>query len=286
MGNRPDKMKTVPTCDDPQSSHLFWPRASKPTLLSVDPCTLKTNNQDPKTKSTLRLNKPKHAHMHFQLHLNLLSFLFRLNLDFLCYRQRQHYCFLLSEFEELSCLLLQHVGVLQIVYAISAIVALYLKYFIFFPQSSSTFWKMYTILVHHRYMITDYEVNYYIYCFLTLILIACTWFFYFLIENADNSGCCAGAAGRTRTHNRIVTGIEKLVSCLKERRVTGEWLYINMVGVLGKVFYLLCVHVSITIQRDNQRCVSVCLKLLGVLCVFPGVWQHMPRVTAEQTRQW
>lgn len=32
---------------------------------------------------------------------------------------------------------------------------------------------------------------------------------------------------------------------------------------------LLAMHVFLSIHMDNWRCVSVCLKLLGVLCVFP-----------------
>lgn len=176
----------------------------------------------------------------------------------------------MSEFEELSCLLLQHVGVLQSVDAISAILALYLKYFIFSPKLQHILKNVYHLSTFKCFTADPNRMH--------LI------FFFSLIENTDNSGCCAGAAGRTCSHNRVVTGIE-VMSCLKERRVAGEWLYNDTVGVLGKVFHLLCVHVSVTIQRDNQRCVSVCLKLLGVLCVFPRVWQHMPQVTAEQTKQ-
>lgn len=41
-----------------------------------------------------------------------------------------------------------------------------------------------------------------------LILMAST--FSLLIENGDNSDCCAGAAGRPRSHNRVVSGTEEL----------------------------------------------------------------------------
>lgn len=56
----------------------------------------------------------------------------------------------------------------------------------------------------------------------------------------------------------------------------------NTLRVLGKV--LLDMHVSLSIQMDNWRRVSVCSELLGVLCVFPPrVLSHMPRVATEQT---
>lgn len=41
-----------------------------------------------------------------------------------------------------------------------------------------------------------------------LILMAST--FSLLIENGDNSDCCAGAAGPPRSHNRVISGTEEL----------------------------------------------------------------------------
>lgn len=56
----------------------------------------------------------------------------------------------------------------------------------------------------------------------------------------------------------------------------------NTLRVLGKVS--LGMRVSLSIQLDNWRRVSVCSELLGVLCVFPPrVLSHLPRVDAEQT---
>lgn len=48
----------------------------------------------------------------------------------------------------------------------------------------------------------------------------CPWLF--PTENGDNSRGCADLAGITSSHNRVVSGIEKMMSYLNKRRAKGE----------------------------------------------------------------
>lgn len=48
----------------------------------------------------------------------------------------------------------------------------------------------------------------------------CAWLF--PTENCDYSGGCGGLTGTASSHNRVVSRIEKMRSCLTKRRAVGE----------------------------------------------------------------